>query len=159
MTYTHLSTDELVMIAAYFHQNIFGLSISKRIDLSYQIIHNMMSFLKQDHTALEYYKQKMWQTSDCVTARPTGIHQDPGYSRLDTRCHHWSCGVSNRLFRPYPFPSVRNEPIRCRAPSDERQTDIWNAEGSRFSYGISLKERQTIRILKKNLVILEETPL
>ena len=36
MTYTHLTTDELVMIEAYFHQNTRVTIITERLNLSRQ---------------------------------------------------------------------------------------------------------------------------
>lgn len=57
MTYTHLNKDELVMIEAYYHQNIAVTTISGRLKRSRMTIYNVINFLKEGHTALEYYQQ------------------------------------------------------------------------------------------------------
>src|SRR5690625_2273907 len=57
MTYTHLTTDELVMIESYYHQSIAVMKISKLLNRSRQTIYNVTNFLRQGHTALDYYKQ------------------------------------------------------------------------------------------------------
>ena len=57
MTYTHLTTDELVMIEAYYHQNIAVTTISARLKRSRMTVYNVINFLKEGHTALEYYRQ------------------------------------------------------------------------------------------------------
>ena len=57
MTYTHLTTDELVMIESYYHQNIKVSEIAAYLKRSRTPIYNVIHFLKEGHTALEYYQQ------------------------------------------------------------------------------------------------------
>ena len=57
MTYTHLTTDELVMIESYFRQNTAVTDISKLLNRSRQTIYNVINFLRKGHSALDYYKQ------------------------------------------------------------------------------------------------------
>ena len=57
MTYTHLTTDELVMIESYYHQNIKVAKIAEFLKRSRTPIYNVIHFLKEGHTALEYYQQ------------------------------------------------------------------------------------------------------
>ena len=57
MTYTHLTTDELVMIESYYHQCIPIMNISKLLNRSRQTIYNVINFLRKGHNALDYYKQ------------------------------------------------------------------------------------------------------
>lgn len=57
MTYTHLTTDELVLIESYVNQNISVLNISKQLKRSRQTIHKVVSYFKEGHTALDYYRQ------------------------------------------------------------------------------------------------------
>ena len=57
MTYTHLTTDELVIIEAYYHQNIAVTTISARLKRSRMTVYNVIIFLKEGHTALEYYQE------------------------------------------------------------------------------------------------------
>lgn len=46
MTYTHLSTDELVIIESYFHQNVSISKISRLIGRAHQTVHIVVAFLK-----------------------------------------------------------------------------------------------------------------
>lgn len=57
MTYTHLTTDELVLIESYHRNNISVLKISQYLKRSRQTIHTVVSFFKEGHTALDYHKQ------------------------------------------------------------------------------------------------------
>ncbi|MGM8364594.1 IS30 family transposase [Virgibacillus sp. W0181] len=57
MTYTHLTTDELVMIESYYHQRIPVMKISELLKRSRQTIYNVTNFFHKGHTALDYYKQ------------------------------------------------------------------------------------------------------
>ena len=57
MTYTHLTTDELMMIESYYHQHIPVSIIANRIKRSRAPIYNVINFLKEGHTAIEYYQK------------------------------------------------------------------------------------------------------
>ena len=57
MTYTHLTTDELVMIESYYHQHIPVSIIANRLKRSRTPIYNVINFLKEGHTAIEYYQK------------------------------------------------------------------------------------------------------
>ena len=57
MTYSHLTTDELVMIESYYHQNISVAMIAERLRRSRQPIYNVINFLKQANSAIDYYKR------------------------------------------------------------------------------------------------------
>lgn len=65
MTYTHLTSDELVMIEAYFHQNTRVTIIAERLNRSRQSIYNIINFLKMGHTALVYYTQYKQNKKRC----------------------------------------------------------------------------------------------
>lgn len=65
MTYTHLTTEELVMIEAYFHQNISALKISHYLGRSRQTVHKVIAFLRKGYTALDYFKQYKQNKQRC----------------------------------------------------------------------------------------------
>lgn len=65
MTYTHLSTDELIIIEAYFHQNSSVTKISRQMGRARQTVHNVVTFLKDGHTALDYYKRYKQNKKRC----------------------------------------------------------------------------------------------
>ena len=57
MTYTHLTTDELVMIESYYHKNIPVAKIAAYLKRTRTPIYNVINFLKAGHTTLEYFQQ------------------------------------------------------------------------------------------------------
>ena len=69
MTYTHITTDELVIIEAYFHQETPTSQIAKRIGRARQTVHNVIAYLKDGHTALEYYRRYKENKSRCGRKR------------------------------------------------------------------------------------------
>lgn len=56
MTYTHLTTNELVMIESYVENGISVLKIAQSLRRSRQTIHKVVTFLKQGNSANDYYQ-------------------------------------------------------------------------------------------------------
>lgn len=57
MTYTHLTTDELVMIESYYHKNVPITKIAVYLNRTRTPIYNVVNFFKEGHSALEYYQK------------------------------------------------------------------------------------------------------
>lgn len=57
MTYTHLTTDELVLIESYAKINQSVAWTAQLLKRSRQTIHKVYLFLKKGSTALDYYRQ------------------------------------------------------------------------------------------------------
>ncbi|MGC3595968.1 IS30 family transposase, partial [Enterococcus faecium] len=57
MTYTHLTTDELVIIESYFKMNKSVAKTAHCLNRSRQTIHKVYLFFKHGTSALEYYHQ------------------------------------------------------------------------------------------------------
>lgn len=57
MTHTQLTTDELVMIESYYHQQTKVTEIAASLKRSRQTIYTVINFLKEGHSVLEYYQQ------------------------------------------------------------------------------------------------------
>ncbi len=57
MTYTHLTTDELVIIESYFKNNQSVAKTVQCLGRARQTIHNVYQFLKTGATILNYYQQ------------------------------------------------------------------------------------------------------
>lgn len=55
MTYTHLTTDELVMIESYYKENTPVTTIAERLKRSRQTIYNVINHLKTGNTAFNFY--------------------------------------------------------------------------------------------------------
>lgn len=96
MTYTHLTPDELVMIESYanIHQSVAKTALI--LQRSRQTINNVYSYLKNDHTAVDYYHNykkeqiELWSTSYCFTRKTRKIYSNKSCSRMDTGCDCWS---------------------------------------------------------------------
>ena len=55
MTYTHLTTNELVMIEAYHKNQVPVLQIAKSLKRTHQTIYKVIHFLEQGNSAMDYY--------------------------------------------------------------------------------------------------------
>lgn len=56
MTYTHLTTNELVMIEAYYQEGMPVSAICHSLKRSKQTIYKLISYFKAGHTAYDYYE-------------------------------------------------------------------------------------------------------
>ncbi|WP_208559100.1 IS30 family transposase [Marinilactibacillus kalidii] len=65
MTYSHITTDELVLIESYYHNNVSTARIAQLINRSRQTIHNVVTALKQGVTILDYYRQYKLNKKRC----------------------------------------------------------------------------------------------
>lgn len=65
MTYTHLTPDELVMIEAYAKINQSVAQTALILQRSRQTINNVYSYLKDGHTAIDYYQNYKKNKSNC----------------------------------------------------------------------------------------------
>lgn len=57
MTYTHLTTNELVMIEAYYQENTKVSDIVTSLGRSKQTIYNIINYLKEGDSAYDYYNR------------------------------------------------------------------------------------------------------
>ncbi|WP_158563506.1 MULTISPECIES: hypothetical protein [Vagococcus] len=57
MTYIHLTTDELVLIASYYHQNKKETSVAKQVKRAKQATYAVYKAFDEGLSALDYYKQ------------------------------------------------------------------------------------------------------
>ena len=53
MTYTHLTTNELVMIEAYYQENTTVSDIVTSLGRSKQTIYNVINYMKEGHSAIK----------------------------------------------------------------------------------------------------------
>lgn len=75
MTYTHLTTDELVMIESYFKMKQSVLKTARCLNRSRQTIHTVYQFLKTGKTAMDYYRQYKKNKKRCGR-RPIELPKD-----------------------------------------------------------------------------------
>ncbi len=65
MTYTHLTTNKLVMMDAYYKEGIKITDILKALGKSKQTIYNVINYLKEGHFVYDYYKQSEGNKKGC----------------------------------------------------------------------------------------------
>ncbi len=74
MTYTHLTTNELVIIEAYYQEGATVSAIVASLGRSKQTIYKVIHYLEAGHTAYEYYEQ--YKTNKkCCGRRQTQLTQ------------------------------------------------------------------------------------
>lgn len=57
MTYTHLTTNELVMIEAHYQENIKVSDMVTSLGRSKQTIYTVINYLKEGRSSYDYYNQ------------------------------------------------------------------------------------------------------
>ncbi|UUV98658.1 hypothetical protein G314FT_08120 [Vagococcus luciliae] len=57
MTYTHITTDELVLIESYYYQNKKVIFVAKQLKQSRQTIYNVYNALNDGLSILDYYQR------------------------------------------------------------------------------------------------------
>ena len=57
MTYTHLTTNELLMIETYYQENIKDSDIVTLLGRSKQTIYNVINYLREGHSTYDYYNR------------------------------------------------------------------------------------------------------
>ena len=65
MTYTHLTTNELLMIETYYQENIKDSDIVTLLGRSKQTIYNVINYLREGHSAYDYYKRYKVNKNRC----------------------------------------------------------------------------------------------
>ncbi len=77
MTYTHLTTNELVMIEAYYQEGKTVCAIAKSLGRARQTIYNVISFLKTE---------VLWPAKDPTHQPSTRVYSILSSIRLEPRC-------------------------------------------------------------------------
>ena len=65
MTYTHLTTDELVLIESYYHQSKKVEFVANTLKRSRQTIYNVYNALKEGLTIFDYYQRYKSNKKKC----------------------------------------------------------------------------------------------
>lgn len=65
MAYTHLTTDELVWIESYHKASLRPVDIAQKLNRSLQTIYNVINFLKNQGTVIEYYERYQANKKRC----------------------------------------------------------------------------------------------
>lgn len=65
MTYTHLTTDELVLIESYYHQTKKVKFVTDALNRSRQTIYNVYHSLDKGLSILDYYKRYKSNKKKC----------------------------------------------------------------------------------------------
>ena len=74
MTYTHLTTNELIMIEVYYKESLKVTDIIKALGGSKQTVYNVINFLKDGLSAYDYYEHYKANKKRCGR-RKTSVSQ------------------------------------------------------------------------------------
>lgn len=106
MTYTHLTTNELVMIEAYYQENRKVSDIAKSLGRSKQTIYKIIHFLKEGHSVYEYYDQ--YKTNKkCCGRRQTQLSKPEKKLIDDHLKRDWSLDVIKGVYADVIVCSMR----------------------------------------------------
>lgn len=97
MTYTHLTTNELVMIEAYFEEGVSVLKIAQSLKRSRQTIHKVVTFLKEGNSASDYYHCYKSNKARCGRRR-VSLSKDEKEFIQDYLKQDWSLDVIKGTF-------------------------------------------------------------
>ena len=111
MTYTHLTSNELVMIEAYFNMSQPVTMVSKTLNHSRQTIYTVYNFLKQGKSIRDYYQQYKENKTRCG--------QQP--IRLPTKQHTYIQTMVAKGWTPDVIIGRAEFPIFCSVRTLYRQ--------------------------------------
>ena len=165
MTYTHLTTNELVMIEAYYKEGIAVSYICQSLKRSRQTIYKVIAYLKAGHTAYDYYKDYKANKKRCGRRQTqlTQSEQDCIQRHLEL---NWSLDVVKGTY-PDKIPCSMRTLYRLADRGIFMKADLpWKGKrkpngkakkrGKQVFGGISVSVRKSIQILTQNLDILKE---
>ena len=92
MTYTHLTTNKLIMIEVYYQEGIKITDIVTSLGGSKQTIYSFINFLKEGHTACDYYERYKCNRKRCGRSKANLMQSEKTFiqSYLD---RYWSLDV------------------------------------------------------------------
>ena len=162
MTYTHLTTNELVMIEAYYQENTKVSDIVTSLGRSKQTIYNVINYLKEGDSAYDYYnrykvnKKRFGRNKTRLTQSEKDFiqtHLEQNWS-LDvikgTYPDRVSCSMGT-LYRLADRGILKKEDLPWkgkRKPNGHSE----NEENKRCAE-IYVREQTVILILRQNLII------
>lgn len=167
MTYTHLTTNELVMIEAYYQENRKVSDIAKSLGRSKQTIYKIIHFLKEGHSVYEYYDQYKTNKKRCGR-RQTQLSKPEKKLIDDHLKRDWSLDVIKGVYADVIVCSMRTLYRLADRGIFDKQDLPWKGkrkpngkkkhEGNRPFVEISVKGQKFIQILTLSLVILRVIP-
>jgi IS30 family transposase len=102
MTYTHLSTNEVVLIEAYVQKEIPVSRMAKQLGRARQTIHNVVTYLREGHRALDYVQRYQANKQRCGR-RPTVLTPNDQAYVTEKISEGWTPDVIvGRRERPLP---------------------------------------------------------
>lgn len=92
MTYTHLGTNELVMIGAYYQENTKFSDIVTLLGRSKQTIYNVINYLKEGHSAYDYYNRYKVNKKRCGRNKTSFTQSEKDFIQTHLE-QNWSLDV------------------------------------------------------------------
>lgn len=75
MTYTYLTTDKLILIESYYHQDKKGTYVAKQLKRAKQTIYNVYKVFDEGLSALDYDRRYKNNKKNCIR-RPISLSDD-----------------------------------------------------------------------------------
>ena len=82
MTYTHLTTNELVMIEAYYQEKHKSFRYCDFTWRSKQTIYNVINYLKEGHSAYDYYNRYKVNKKRCGRNKTSLTQSEKDFIKL-----------------------------------------------------------------------------
>lgn len=92
MTYTYLTTNDLVMIEAYYQENIKVSDIVTSLGRSKQTIYNVINYLKEGHSAYDYYNRYKINKKRCGRNKTSFTQSEKDFIQTHLE-QNWSLDV------------------------------------------------------------------
>lgn len=137
MAYTHLTKDELGWIETYHNQGLKPYKIAKKLGRSNQPIYNVVNFLKDGGTVIDYFNRYKQNKSKCGAKKKTFTRNQRQYIK-ERIAEGWTpdviigrnekdlgCSMSTlyRRFKDSPLFDVTTLPMKGkRKPNGHRET-------------------------------------
>jgi IS30 family transposase len=105
MTYTHLSTNEIVLIEAYAQNEMPVSRMARQLGRARQTIHNVVTYLREGHRAIDYVQRYQANKQRCGRRPAVLTPTDQAYVTDKVR-EGWTPDViAGRQERPLPCSS------------------------------------------------------
>ena len=162
MTYTHLTTNELVMIEAYYKEGIKVTDIIKALGRSKQTIYNVINYLKEGHSAYDYYNRYKINKKRCGRNKTSLTQSEKDFIQTHLE-QNWSLDVMKGTYPDRVSCSMRTL-YRLADRGILKKEDLpWKGkrkpnghsenEENKLFVEICVREQTVILILRRNSVI------
>lgn len=159
---THLGTNELVMIGAYYQENTKFSDIVTSLGRSKQTIYNVINYLKEGHSAYDYYNRYKVNKKRCGRNKTSLTQSEKDFIQTHLE-QNWSLDVIKGTYPDRVSCSMRtlyrlaNRGILKKEDfpwkGKRNQMVIAKNEENKLLVEICVRDQIVIPILRRNFVI------